>query len=332
MNRGASAVGALVGPARSGTTWAGTIIDSSPEVIYRFEPFHRMSAVNLEFRQWFDRLKNQEVTGENLRRIYEILLAAHPLTDKAPFFQVKSYPLRTFGRRQIWPLARVLRGADWVYRAAYSPPPGPPVVFKEVTFIKPLRNLLERTSMPVVYLVRHPCATVLSEVRGLSERHLRTRQRRVRELLIEHAPWLVEQFPDVIGGSDIVSRTALLWRCEIEACVNVLRRSTTGMIMTYEQLAEDAHSRAPELFAHFGIQFAEQTKHFLDSLYELRAHGAGGPRRTGWGKKYFSIYRNPREERDSWKRRISAEDRKKIESIVQGSPAIEHCAALGHWW
>jgi hypothetical protein len=326
------ALGALIGPARSGTTWAGSIIDSSPDVVYRFEPFHRMSAVDPAFRQWFEMLKNQSVTDDDVPRLYDILLEAHPLTDKAPFFRAKSYPLRSFGRDLMWPVARVLRPASWIYRAAYSPRPGPAVVFKEVTFIKPLRNLLERTSVPVVYLVRHPCPTVMSEVRRQIEGRPSVRQRRLRELLLEHAPWLVEQFPDVVAGSDAVKRTALLWRCEIEICVNLVRQSRSGMVITYEQLAEDAHARTSEVFSHLGIEFGEPTKRFLDSLYELEAYGARGPRRTGWGEKYFSVYRNPREEKDAWKRKIPAEDRASVESIVQGSGAIEYCAALGQWW
>jgi hypothetical protein len=332
MEPHSSPLGALIGPARSGTTWAGSIIDTSPDVVYRFEPFHRMSAVNPEFRRWFDRLKNQEVEAADVPRLYEILVRAHPLTDKAPFFPVKSYPLWTFGRELFWPVARLMRPAGRLYGAAYSPRPGPPVVFKEVTFIKPLRNLLERTSVPVIYLLRHPCPTVLSEVRRQSEGRPSVRQRRLRELLLEHGSRLAEQFPDVVAGSDAVSRTALLWRCEIEACVPLVRQSRSGMILTYEQLAGDAHAHLPALFAHLGLQFGDETRQFLDSLYGMKAYGEGGPRRTGWGGKYFSVYRNPLQEKDAWKRRISAEDRRKIESIVQGSGAVEYCAALGQWW
>jgi hypothetical protein len=325
-------VAALIGPSRSGTTWVGTIIDSCPDVIYRFEPFHRMATVNREFRAWFDKLKNQQVSGADLQRIYELLVPAHALTNKAPFFSDKSYALRTIGRRQLWPIARFLPPIDSIYRALYSPEPGPQVVFKEVTFVKPLRNLLERTEVPIVYMVRHPCATVLSEVRRQMQGRAAIRQVNLRKLLIEYESPLAEQFPDVVHGTDIVERTALLWRCEIETCVGLLRRSTTGMIITYEQLAEDAHSRAPEILAHFGVRYSEQTRKFVDSLYDLRTGSPKSRRRTGWGAEYFSVYRNPRDEKEAWKRKISVDDRRKIERIVRGSPAIEYCAALGQWW
>jgi hypothetical protein len=138
-------VKAIVGPGRSGTTWAGSLVDSCPDVIYRFEPFHRLAQVVPEIGEWFRKLKQLEVRDQDQSRIYELLRPADPLTNKEPYFAGKSYKLFTSGRRQMWPIARMLRPARRFYRSLYSPQPGPPLVFKEVTFIKPLRNLLEHT-------------------------------------------------------------------------------------------------------------------------------------------------------------------------------------------
>jgi len=326
-----TAVAAIVGPARSGTTWAGAIVDSSPDVIYRFEPFHRMAAVDPEFRAWFDKLKRAAVTREDVPRLYEILRPAHPLTNKAPFFPQKSYPLRRAGRRQLWPLARVLAPARWLYGKAFTPAAGPPVVFKEVTFVKPVKNLVGSAAVPVVYLVRHPCATVLSEVRGQAQGRL-SRQQRLRELLLEQSPQLIEQFPGIVAGNDVLARTALLWRSEVESCLASVRASPSGMVLTYEELAGDAHVHARRMFAHLGIGFGDQTLTFLNALYGLGTDRGRGPRRTGWGRQYFSVYRNPREERDAWMGKMSGADRRRVESLVQGSPVIEACAAQGGWW
>lgn len=332
MNTNTCQLKAIVGPGRSGTTWAGSLVDSSPDVIYRFEPFHRLSAVDPEIRSFFERLKKQTVGDADLPRIYSLLCQAHPLTNKAPFFCEKSYSLRTFGRDQLWPLARLMAPARKIYSIMYSPRPGPPLVFKEVTFIKPLRNLLERTAIPVVYLVRHPCATVLSSITGQLRHGMPPRVRQLREILLENAPALAESFPDIVEGTDVLRRTALLWRFEVETCVTLVRGSMRGIVMTYEQLADDAYRHVKTLFGHLGIAYGEQTQRFIDALYQLHGASRLGPRRTGWGDKYFSVYRNPREQKDSWKMKMSVEDRRKVEAIVQGSPAIEECAALGEWW
>ncbi len=188
---------ALVGPGRSGTTWAGSLLDSCPEVIYRFEPFHRMAPINSDFRGWMHRLKQQEVRQQDLQQLYPLLSKAHPLTNKEPFFP-KRYRQFTLGRRQLWPVARVFPVAARAYGALYSPPCGAPIIFKEVTFIRPLQNLLEKTDVPIIYLVRHPCATVLSEVYGQEKGKMPSgRQQRLKEILCEHSPDLADRFADV---------------------------------------------------------------------------------------------------------------------------------------
>ena len=323
---------ALIGPGRSGTTWAGALLDSCPEVIYRFEPFHRMARTDATFREWFDRLKQGNVTGSDLPRIYELLRTAHPLTNKPPYFPDKRYRQVSAFRERLWPAARALRLAAKAYGWVYSPPSGPPLVFKEVTFVKPLRTLVEKTSMPIVYLVRHPCATVMSDVTGQRNGKMpQDRQRRLGELLRQEAPELADRFADVVAGTDIVQRTALLWRYEIESCVPLVQQSTRGMLLTNEQLADDAHVHAKAMLQHFGLEYSDQTRAFIDSLYEIRVDGTRGPARTGWGDKYFSVFRNPREEKDAWKTKISAEDRSKIEAIVADSDAVALCAKLGSW-
>lgn len=307
-------------------------MDSCPDVIYRFEPFHRLAPVEPAFRVWLERLKRQEIGEGDVPDLYSLLGRAHPLTNKPPFFPGKSYPLRTLGRRQAWPLARAFRPAGRLYEAIYSPQSGPPIIFKEVTFLAATRNLVERTSVPVVYLVRHPCATVLSEIAGQRRGNMPSaRQRNLRRILEENAPALAERYSDVLSCEDPLRREALLWRFEVESCVPLVRQSPRGLVLTYEQLAVDTHEAARKLLAHFGLRWSEQTAKFIDDLLSIGSNAKAGPRRTGWGDRYFSIYRNPRNEKDAWKSRISGEDRRKVESIVAGSEAVDYCAALGRW-
>jgi Sulfotransferase domain len=323
---------AIVGPPRSGTTWLGALVDSSPEVIYRFEPFHRLSVSNQKVGETLCKLKSQAIREADVRALYFLICPAHPLTNKAPFFDDKSYPLRTFGRRQLWPLARLAPPARSLYRVTYSPQPGPPLVFKEVTFVLPLRNLVKRTSVPVAYLVRHPCATVLSALSAPDGSPLASTHLRLRQTLAKNAPKLLDRYKEVIDGTDVVSQHALMWLYQVESCVSVLRRSKTGLLITYEQLADDAYSHGKTLFGHFGIKFGDATRRFLDQLYGTVSRPKGIPRRTGWGAAYYSVYRNPRELKDLWKSQMATADRKKVESIVRGHPAVELCASLGNWW
>jgi hypothetical protein len=325
-------LGAIVGPGRSGTTWAGSLIDSCPDVIYRFEPFHRLSKTDAEVAGWMHRLRQLQLSEDDLPRVYEKLRRAHPLTNKEPFFDDKEYPLRTAGRKLLWPIARLMPPAARIYGAMYTPPPGPPLVFKEVTFIKPMQNILERTSIPVVYVVRHPCATVLSSIKVQMRGGIPARIEQLRRTLNEHASHLVEQFEPILEGRDLVSQAALLWRYEVEKCVTLVRCSVRGIIITYEQLAEDAYAQSKVMFDHLGISFGRSTERFIESLHDASTKARSVPRRTGWSSRNFSVYRNPKEQKDSWKKAINLEDRSKIEAIVQGVPALEYCASLGKWW
>jgi hypothetical protein len=325
-------LGAIVGPARSGTTWVGALVDSCPQVIYRFEPFHRLAAVNQAVGVWMAKLKNQEVADADVPAIYSALRPAHPLTDKAPFFPHKAYPLRTFGKRQLWPLARLVAPVSSIYRAAYSPAAGPPLIFKEVTFVRQLRNLLERTSVPVVYLVRHPCATVLSGMNAPKGGSIASEHLRLRDALRKNAPDMLERYGSVIDGTDLVSQRALMWLYEVETCVALVQKSRHGMIMTYEQLVDDAYLHGEALLRHFGLEIGAPTRRFIDGLYGIDSHGSGKPQRTGWGSAYYSVYRNPGDLKDMWKSKMTAGDRVKVEKVVRDRPAVEYCASLGCWW
>ncbi len=210
--------------------------------------------------------------------------------------------------------------------------PGPPLVFKEVTFVRPLKNLVEKTSMPVVYLVRHPCATVLSAMNAPDGSSIASTHLRLSRTLRKDAPEFADRYGEIIDGTDVVSQYALMWLYEVESCVAAVQASGNGMVMTYEELADDAYDCGERLFRHLRITFGDTTRRFIDGLYGLNSAANGAPRRTGWGAAYYSVYRNPKELKDSWKTKLAIADRKKVESVVQGIPEIESCAALGNWW
>ena len=325
-------IGAIIGPARSGSTWAGTLVDSCPEVVYRFEPFRRLSVTHPLFRLWFDELKLEKIEEKDLPELYSMLIKAHPFTNKPPFFPEKSYRQPVFARQAMWPVARIVPFVSRLYERVYTTPPGPPIVFKEVTFIKPLKNLLERTSMRIAYLVRHPCATVLSEIRGQRQGVMPGgRQAHLGEIIARYNPELAREFREIVTGADIVKRVALLWRCEVEACVPLVRHSPNGLLVAYERLATETASESRRLLSHFGLRFGDQTQRYIDYLHGLSSKIGNPARRTGWGKKYFSVYRNPGDQHEAWKLQISKEDRQKIDSVVKGSQVFEQCAALGGW-
>lgn len=325
-------LGALIGPGRSGTTWAGALVNSNPHVLYRFEPFNRMAMVDSGYQDWLQRLKANEVSQDDIPALIKLLVKSHPLIDKDPFF-AKSFCQRTFCRRPLWLAARLAPALGRLYQTLYTPSSAKHLIFKEVTFVKPLQGLLRRTNLPVIYLVRHPCATVMSDVHGQQSGKMPSRrQENLHQILLEHDPALAENFPEVWTGTDLVERTALLWRCEVEACLReAAMYPKRMMLMTYEQLAEDAHSGIRAMLKHYNVPFDAQTDDFVEQLYNESDNPEASPRRTGWGDRYFSVFRNPRKQKDAWKAKISLDDRSKIERMMVGSSLIQQCAVMGNW-
>ena len=335
MQEDITLVKAIIGPARSGTTWLGTIMDSHPDVVYRFEPFHRLCTGDLTFKHLWKGLKTHTLSDQDISTLYTALLKAHPLTHKPPFFNHKSYPLFSMGKGKFWPIARLMPAFAPLYRALYSPRSLPPVIFKEVTFVEQTKTILNRTPIPVVYVVRHPCATVLSEIKGQKAGKMPSgRLNNLKGLLEKHDPALQERYAPRLDQLTFVQKIALLWRIEVERCVRAVRASERGLVMTYEQITEDAYHYADKIFNHFGMTLADETVEFLDRLYSIQPNAVQkqpSNAKRGWGGQYFTVHRNPKTQKDAWKAKISAEDRQHIESIVAESDAFNFCAALGKW-
>lgn len=325
-------VKAIVGPARSGTTWIGTVINSHPDVVYRFEPFNRLRHCDSKISELSYALKSGKITESQAIEIHTALLKAHPLSDKPPFFNQKSYPLFSVGKNKAWVLSRLLSSFSGLYKVAYSPRKLVPVIFKEVTFVEQFNALLKNTSVPVVYVVRHPCATVLSDFKGQIKQKMPTgRQTVLKTLLKRHSPDLFEQYKNRLEKLTQIEKTALLWRIEVESCVSAAKHSSQGLVISYERFAEDAYTYANQIFEHFGLDFAQETGQFLDRIYSINSPADIPHRSREWGNKFFTIYRNPKTQKDAWKATISSEDRKKIEAIVTDSEVFDFCAALSGW-
>ncbi len=91
----------------------------------------------------------------------------------------------------------------------------------------------------------------------------------------------------------MVLRNALLWLLEVDTCVTLVRSSPRGMVMTHEQLADDAYTHAQALFSHLEITDGEHTASFIDRLYHVSVGGPRGPRRTGMGQQVLQRVSQP---------------------------------------
>lgn len=135
-HRAAGNVVAIFGTPRSGTSWLGQIFNSSPRVIFRFQPLF-----SYEFK---DRLSDQS-SSEQINKFYEDLINA----ESEFVLQRKNVS----GKKS----------------PEFTKHDKDTLVWKEVRYINILDNLVKKSNTKLVLLVRHPGAVINSWLQAPKE-------------------------------------------------------------------------------------------------------------------------------------------------------------------
>lgn len=317
---------AIFGPGRSGTTWLGSIINSHPDVIYRFEPFGCRKK-NSAIKKSRIALTTGNFTHEIHELLYNYLIRADPLTDKPPFFKKTYFP--ALGKLWFWRVVRVLPPIRPLYRLMYTPSKRPTLVFKEVGSLT-AKTFIENTPIPFVYLVRHPCATVSSLVAGqFAKKTPDGRTTVVESLIMKHDSHLYERIKKRIKTMDPYEKNALIWRTDVERVINTIHQCKRGLVLTYEQLCDDAPKQAYRICEEFGLSFHNNIQCYLDNLYRFDNLKKRKP--SDVRDAHFTVFRNPNRQRELWKHKLPSDTQKRILNLISDSSAVQYCANIGGW-
>jgi len=323
---------AIFGAGRSGSSWLWAIVGSHPEVAHRFEPIHRRAGGDPKIRALRDRLASGSFGPEVLEEIYAAFSPAYPELVRPPFFKKAFRPRMNWGRTGLWPFARRWRGLAGTFRWLYSPRDLAPLLIKEVAFEHLMRNLLERSPIRVVYLIRHPAALLHSLLGGQDQALMPTGRRAIL------ADYVAAEDPDLPArlGVDLKTLTpleieAIMLRLDMEVGWRAAQASPRALVVVYEELCERPFEVARRVFDHFGLDFAETSRKFIRM-------SMGGSR---WGRlraleigvdQYFSVFRNPRMSRDRWKNEMALADRRRVLELFESSAVFRGVQAGGSWW
>jgi len=325
-----SKIAGIFGTARSGSSWLGSIISSHPQVAYRFEPFHRLKKHHSLLEQASKLLESEQLNDTDLSQVYQILLPAHPKLERPPFFS-NDYSW-TLGKAWLRPLALQFKIiGSWfekLYRARGEVTPL--VVFKEVNLERMMINLLQHTSIPIIYLVRHPGGVVASMLRGKNKGIMRLgRESILAKVLVAHDPQLADQWLPKIAQMDDFEQRALFWRIDVEKAISAVRaHPKTAKVVIYEDLCDRPHEVVAQIFQHFGLELPRQTVAFLD---RLTTHNLPSRWRELGVNYYYSVLKNPALTKNRWKQELPLETQQRIFKVVQESVAFQFCAAFGKW-
>jgi hypothetical protein len=308
--------GAIFGTGRCGSTWFGSVINSHPEVAYRFEPLLRLSRVD-EYRMLISDIRSQGFGEGRLKRLRDALLPAWPELEIPPFFRKSNR--HNIGIAALYPLARGFRPAGALFRAMYSPPNTAPLVFKETGAHAFMTRLLEDTTTPIVYLIRHPVAVADSSLRGQEKGVMPTgRQDVLSDILRDCAADLSLRFGDRVQHMSLLERNALLWRMDVErALATGLAAGPRFLPVVYEQVCRDPLAQFRTVFAHFGLEVPEQTAAFLDSLLAI-------DQKRSEHSSFFSVVRNPALTAERWRKSVAPDQVDEVMAIVGDSAAYAY--------
>jgi hypothetical protein len=286
-------------------------------VAYRFEPFHRAKH-DPQLQTLKKRLIDRDASDEDLDRLYQYLRQADPTTDKPPFFAKRG--MRTTGIEYACRAGQLCKPLRPLFRRLYTPPDRRPVIFKEVGNEWLMDAMMSYANLPAVYLVRHPCGMVESVMRGQAKGVMSTgRIDHLESILRDQSPYLYERYAGRFDELTVAEKNALTWRVDVERGYEAIQRSSNGMLVTFEQLCDDAHTVVRRICDHFGLIFTDSMQRLLDRMYDLN-----DTRRTRREVRnpYFTIFRNPHQQRDRWQSQMADVDCRDVKAVVGDSQVV----------
>ena len=326
-------LGAIFGASRSGTTWLGTLISSHPDVAYRFEPFHRLAKIQPDIERSLKILRSPQLSSEHRSQIYHSLLPAYPEIEKPPFFH-KNYQIPlNWGRGAIWPLSRRNPLASQIFRRLYTPNTAsaapPTLIFKQVEMVDVVAGLLEKLGVPVVYLMRHPCAVVWSRIQGQQNALMPTvRAQKLDNILRDCFPELAEQYAGKLETP--AEKEAMLWRIDVESVLSACSNSPKGLPIFYEDLVANTLPVVEKALEHFGLSLSQETVSFIEDSTQNTSNLRQKRGEIGINP-YFSVFRNSQAVCDKWKDEMPAEERSRVTKIVRECKAFQMAMERGLW-
>jgi hypothetical protein len=308
----------LFGLPRSGTTWAGKILDSHPDTLYRHEPdsWGRLGEIPL-----LPEVTTTPERAEVIRAFVAQLphMRATKVAGSLPVFP-KSYrsplmgQLHRAGVLAAKAMARLTGELPVPDLTRYRKAERLVLVWKSIESLGRM-GLLARTLPEArgILLVRHPCGFVASVLRGEQSRHFTSDVPASEDYGIFEV--LLATSPAVRRGLTLADLRAmrpeerLAWRWVLfnEKAMEDIGGLEGYEVIRYEDLCRDPKGVTARMFDRVGLPMSDQTRAFLAESSQTNRDG------------YFAVYKDSARSAARWEGELDSEVARRIQEVARGT-------------
>jgi hypothetical protein len=287
----------VTGAHRSGTTWVGKMLSADADTAYISEPLnvlHRPGVFRAQVQHWY-----QYICGENEG---EYLPAFHSLLDYDYHLMDEIRSIRS--RKDF-----LRMGRDFMI-FYYALERGQRALLKDPFAVFSVPWFMQKLNCKVVITVRHPAAFASSLQRlgwSFDFKDLLDQPLLMRDHLEVHRDEM-----SAIKADDVIRQASLLWKM-IYASVQTTRKLIPDLhIVRHEDFSRDPINKFRDLYAALGLGFTSRVQKTI-----LNSSSSENPAELSL-KKTHSVKLDSTANIKNWKKRLSAEDLKRIRTLTEG--------------
>ena len=310
----------ILGRGRSGTTWLGRVLAAHRRCCYKFEPFNAYKGNG--YRDWLDALTDANA-GEAGPALDALVAGCLHDVDYPPFAKKTCRTQSPLLLRATWQLGKIAPALRGLYEAYGRPRygDGDSALIKQVNYPNEKLDALAAAVRPkVLGCLRGPYGSVASALQFYAKRDRPV----VTDETIARVAELIDASPDAgwtrfrDGLADLspAGFEALRWRVQTEPLATFCDRYESGMNVRYEDAAMDPLPAYQGMYAFLDWPFEGHVRELVETM-------AAGPKQgEAKARSEFTVFRDPAESLNKWRKNLSQEQQADVAAVVQDSPLI----------
>lgn len=318
----------VFGMARSGTSWTGKIFDSHPLTLYKHEPDRQMPRIPLAPRLDQEGHLRGAITSyvdQLLNDNRDHVAGSLPVFPKEYRSTVGQYVHRTGVLTAT--LASSLDFQLPVCQCAKPHRSDIQLVWKLIDSLGRLGIILRVVeNCRGIIITCHPCGSISSTLRGQARGKFESsvppsEDYGVMQMLLESSPRTRGLTLDHLGRFHPVERMRWIWVLMNEKAAAEAAQTGRCMAVRYEDVCHNPISKSRELFAFAGLPWSEQTSQFTKAS-RLGVRPGKFDQLTQDSRRYYSLFRDPVQSANKWKREMRDEDVQRVYHVLRQSDLI----------